>query len=128
MGCRKKRCTAHFFSAKLTTFANFHQKIQGVPKKIVHSDFFTPGPDKKLLQQQDSTSLSAFAMEIQNKSTITHTSTYTIAITITNTNKSMYAPMTKDENRNEYFRALALAPFLIVLRHLSFLETVQRYS
>ena len=61
-------------------------------------------------------------MKIQNKSTITHKSTYTIAITITNTNKSMYAKMTKDENRNEYFRALVLAPFfycfeaLIILR------------
>ena len=117
MGCRKKRCTAHFFSAKLTTFANFHQKIQGVPKKIVHSDFCTRGHDKKLLQQQDSTSLPVFKMKIQNKSTITHKSTYTIAITITNTNKSIHAQMTKDENRNEYFRALVLAPFFIVLRH-----------
>ena len=91
--------------------------IQGVPKKIVHSDFCTRGHDKKLLQQQDSTSLPVFKMKIQNKSTITHKSTYTIAITITNTNKSIHAQMTKDENRNEYFRALVLAPFFIVLRH-----------
>ena len=37
--------------------------VQGVPKKIVHSDFFTPWHDNELLQQQGSTSQPIFGIK-----------------------------------------------------------------
>ena len=57
-----------------------------------------------------------------------HRNTKTIAITLKNRNKSINAWMMKEEDRNEYFHALAPSPFLVVLRQLSFKEKVQRWS
>ena len=57
-----------------------------------------------------------------------HKNTKTIAITLKNRNKSINAWMMKEEDRNEYFHALAPLPFLVVLRQLSFKEKVQIWS
>ena len=74
---------AELFIAKI-------KKTTGRPKKIVHSDLFTPWHDNELLQQQDSTSLPIFGeRKNQNTSIITPANTNTIAFTIKNTKKKL---------------------------------------
>ena len=62
-GWEIRKCSHYMWTGLSHKWQNCNvSSIQGVPKKIVHSDFFTPWHDNELLQQQGSTSQPIFGI------------------------------------------------------------------